>query len=55
MGRRGPEQLTLSFDDYMLGEGAPRNRALADAAEERETMRRVARQAAMDPGDRLGL
>jgi len=29
MGRRGPEQLTLSFDDYMLGEEAPR-RALAD-------------------------
>jgi type IV secretion system protein VirD4 len=50
---RRPEQLTLSFDDYMLGEGAPR-RTLADAAE-RKTMRKVVRQAAIDPGDRLGL
>ena len=55
VGRRRPEQLALSFDDYMLGEGAPRTRALAEAAEERETMRKVVRQAAMDPGDGLGL
>ena len=44
----------LSFDDYTLGERAQRNSALADATEECETIGKVARQAAMDPG-RLGL
>jgi len=53
--RSRPQQLTLSFDDYMLGDGAPHNRVLDNEAEERETMRKVARQAAMDPGDELGL
>jgi hypothetical protein len=37
------------------GERSSPRRALADAAEERKTMRKVARQAAMEPGDRLGL
>ena len=49
------EQLVLSFDDYMLAGDARSNRILEAEPSERERMQNVARQAAMDPGDGLGL
>jgi type IV secretion system protein VirD4 len=53
--RHRSEQLALSFDDYMLAGDARPNRILEDEARERERLQNVARQAAMDPGDGLGL